>query len=334
MEILRLKKPLFLILFLFGLVLVSIPIFSLFGAIKIDPIRIWTGLSDMEEQVFFHIRLPRILLAVLLGGSLAWSGAVIQGLFRNPIVDPGLMGITAGSALFAGIGIVFSNFFKEYDPIWFNIGFSFLGGMSTCYLIFRTAKRNGKTEIFDLLLIGIAVNAICYSGLGFLNYIANDSQIRALSYWNLGSVSGANWNQIQLFSFFLILPIAMSYFIAKPLNVYCLGENQAEHLGVSTETLKVVSIFLVSLTVGASVSLAGSIGFVGLVIPHFIRLLIGQDHHFLLPASYLLGGFFLALGDTFGRTILVPSEVPVGIITALLGSPFFIYMLKIKRGQI
>ncbi|WP_039927443.1 FecCD family ABC transporter permease [Leptospira vanthielii] len=327
------KKKVIFILSCITFTILSAVISSLLGAMSIH----WEDLlqsDSMESRVFFELRIPRILLGIMVGGSLAWSGALAQGLFRNPIVDPGLIGITAGCSLFASIAIVLGTSIPFLHSIWSIVLFSFLGGISSSFIIFFFAKSKGRTDIFSLLLSGIAVNAICFSAIGILSYIANEAQLRNLSLWNMGSLGGASWTNLKSFSIFFILPLFISPFIAKQLNVFILGEREASHLGVSTEFLKTIIILLIGVSVGACISLVGNIGFVGLAVPHIVRLAIGQDYKYLLITSYLLGGGLLCFADGICRIIIAPSEIPVGIATALLGSPFFLSLIRKRMNHI
>ncbi|WP_246047429.1 FecCD family ABC transporter permease [Leptospira ognonensis] len=331
----RLIKRRILLLMSLLVMVTLIPIAALSGVYKIDVYTLFYSRGTIMHEIFINLRLPRIVLALLLGGSLSWSGAIMQGLFRNPIVDPGLAGITAGASLFAGVGIVFGHFLPFLSSMWSLVVFSFFGSLVTGFSILFLARQNGKSEVYNLLLIGIAVNAICYSAIGLLSYIANDAQLRNLSFWNLGSLGGANWNSIGHFGPFLILPIFFSPFLYRKFNAFSLGEPQAFHLGISVESLKNLSLVLIGISVGAAVSLTGTINFVGIVVPHMVRLLIGQDYKFLLPITYILGGSLLLLSDTISRTILAPTEIPVGIITALIGAPFFLFILyQNRKGKI
>lgn len=306
---------------------------SLWGAVDISFISSLLNPNSLEYHVLTEIRIPRVLLAVLLGGSLAWSGVIVQTLFRNPIVEPGLVGITAGSSLAAAVGIVLGHNFVAEISVWLVTTLSFIGGIVVCFLIFIFSRSNHKTEIYSLLLIGISINALCFSGIGFLSYIANEAQLRSLSTWNLGSLSGSNWEKIKLFFGFLIFPIFVSPFLSKKLNILSLGESEANHLGLSVESFKILLIVFVGISVGASISLAGNIGFVGLAVPHIMRLYLGQNHSHLLLASYFGGGILLTISDTICRTIVSPSEIPVGILTAMIGAPIFLHLLK-KRPKL
>ncbi|TGL77230.1 FecCD family ABC transporter permease [Leptospira jelokensis] len=317
------------ILFSILFAVVSAIISSQLGAMEIN----WKELLFMdtiESKVFFELRIPRILFGILVGGSLAWSGALAQGLFRNPIVDPGLIGITAGCSLFASIAIVLGGFIPFLHSIWSVVIFSFIGGMLSCSIIFVFANAKGKTDIESILLSGIAVNALCFSLIGILSYIASESQLRNLSLWNMGSLGGASWNLLKSFSIFYVIPILVSPFLAKQLNVLILGEREANHLGISVEFLKTLMILLIGVSVGSCISIVGNIGFIGLAVPHIVRLAVGQDYRFLLYASYFLGGGLLCFADAICRVIIAPSEIPVGIVTALLGAPFFLHLI-LKR---
>lgn len=325
------KKQKFFISFSILFVVLSTIISSQLGAMKIN----WSEIlfmDSIESKVFFELRIPRILLGILVGGSLAWSGALAQGLFRNPIVDPGLIGITAGCSLFASIAIVLGGFIPFLHTIWSVVIFSFFGGMISCFLIFIFANRKGKTDIESILLSGIAVNSLCFSFIGILSYLASESQLRNLSLWNMGSLGGASWNLLKSFSIFYLLPIFISPFLIKPLNVLILGEREANHLGVSVEILKTCMIVLIGISVGSCISIVGNIGFIGLAVPHIVRLAIGQDYRYLLYASYFLGGGLLCFADAICRVIIAPSEIPVGIVSALLGAPFFLNLI-LKRKQ-
>ncbi len=303
----------------------------LWGAFEIDLFSIDSNFHSLEISVLYEIRIPRVLLSILLGGSLAWSGVVVQTLFRNPIVEPGLIGISAGSSLAAALSIVLGSLIFTKLDTWVVTFFSFFGGMFACFLIFFVSKSKNKVEIYSILLVGIAINALCFSGIGFLSYIASEPQLRSLSSWNLGSLSGASWNKLYQYSPFLVFPTLLNPFLSKGLNILSLGENEANHLGLSVESFKFVLVVLVGLSVGASLSVAGNIGFVGLVVPHMMRIFIGQNHNVLLISSYIGGGILLTISDAICRNIVSPSEIPVGILTAVLGAPVFLHLLKKRK---
>ncbi|MDF3821555.1 iron ABC transporter permease [Leptospira sp. 96542] len=311
----------------------SIILNSQMGVIRISVYDIFFNPQEtLEKTVFYELRLPRILLSLLIGGSLAWSGALSQGLFRNPIVEPGLIGITAGAALFAAIAIVLGSHLSFLNNLFSIVLFSFGGAVAVCLMAFITARTSGKTMINHLLLTGVAINILCLSGIGILSYIANESQLRSLSSWNLGSLAGASWSNVNKFLIIFLMPIFISPFIAKPMNVLLLGEREATHVGLKTEGIKVFLILLICLSVGSSVALVGNIAFVGLFVPHIVRMVIGQDNRTLLFATYILGASILCLADGICRTIVQPTEIPVGVVMSFMGAPVFISLLR-RRGN-
>ncbi len=288
--------------------------------------------TAMQETVLTHIRAPRVLLGILVGASLAISGAAMQGLFRNPLADPALIGVSSGAALAAVTVIVLGNvIFGEMSglSIIFTLPVAaFIGGVLTALLVYRFATINGTTDVATMLLAGIAITAIAGAGLGVLTFLADDAQLRTLTFWTMGSLGGVTWLQLLVATPFLLLPVLFLPMYAPLLNAMLLGEAEAGHLGFNIQRLKLKLIILVAMTVGAAVSLTGVIGFVGLMVPHLIRIAVGPDHRFLLPASALLGAIILLLADLLARTIVTPAELPIGIITAILGGPFFLWLLK------
>ncbi len=291
--------------------------------------------SFPQETVITSIRAPRLMMALLTGSVLAVSGAAMQGLFRNPLADPALMGISSGATLAAVVVIVLeANILHEFS-VWmgaFSLPISaFLGGFLATLLVYHFALNKGRSDVSSLLLAGIAINALTGSITGLLIYTANDEQLRTITFWTMGSLSGISWSQV-----ITGLPFFLStlYFLPKfsrALNALLLGEAEAGHLGFPVEWVKMLVILLVALGVGASVSFAGIIGFVGLVVPHLLRLWFGPDHCSLLPCSALLGALLLLLADIFARTLVSPAELPIGIITGILGGPFFLWLLRRQR---
>ena len=322
----RIKAPVLLLLAL--LLFVAAVIAASVGAVSI-PLGnlLFSDLSESQEAVLSSIRLPRVMLAVIVGASLAVSGAAMQGLFRNPLADPGLIGISSGAALAVAIVIVLAG------PITGALGLyslsiaAFIGGFITCLLIFRFARLTGTFSVTYMLLAGIAINALAGAGTGFLTYISNDEQLRSLTFWTMGSLGGALWPAVIVAATVVIPATILLIKNAQKLNILLLGEQEAQHLGVDSEKLKYVIIICTALSVGAAVAVSGIIGFVGLVVPHLIRLTIGPDHRLLIPASALLGAILLLVADTFARTIVSPAEMPVGILTSLIGGPFFLWLL-------
>jgi iron complex transport system permease protein len=289
-----------------------------------------------DSIIVYDIRLPRVVLGALVGGALAVSGAVMQGLFRNPLADPGLIGVSAGASLGAVAVIVLGG--TMLAPLTAVFGtFSlplaaFIGGLATTLVLYQVATRRGQTSVATMLLAGIALAALAMALTGVLIFMADDRQLRDLTFWQLGSLAGATWYKIGAVGPVILAAMAAMPFLAKGLNALALGEATAGHLGISVQRLKYVAIVSVSGAVGAAVAVSGGIGFVGIVVPHLLRLLIGPDNRYLLPASALLGASLLLLADAVARTIVAPAELPIGIVTALAGAPFFLWILLRKRG--
>nr|WP_246591297.1 iron ABC transporter permease [Aminobacter anthyllidis] len=296
------------------------------------------ALSMRDSVIVYDIRLPRIVMGMLVGAALAVSGAVMQGLFRNPLADPGLVGVSAGAGLGAVSVIVLGA--TVLAPLTALLGSyalpfaAFGGGLLTTIILYNVATRQGRTSIATMLLAGIALGAMAMALTGVLVYIADDRQLRDLTFWQLGSLAGATWLKIAGAGPIIILALATTPFMAKGLNALALGEATASHLGVPVQRLKYVAIVAVSAAIGASVAVSGGIGFVGIVVPHLLRLAIGPDNRYLLPASALLGACLLLLADAVSRTIVAPAELPIGIVTAAVGGPFFLWILLRKRGVV
>ena len=282
------------------------------------------------QSVLLNIRLPRVILAIIVGAALAVSGAAMQGLFRNPLADPGLVGISSGAALAAVLVIVLVPTFTEL-PKSLNLYLlpiaAFIGSLVVTMIVHRLSQVHGKTEVSTLLLAGIAINAIAGAGTGLLTYMADDTQLRILTFWSMGSLGSANWDQLIFAGPIILIALVGINFHAKALNAIALGEAEAGHLGYNLESIKRRLIVLVALAVGTSVALSGTIGFVGLVIPHLLRLIIGPNHRMLLPLSALLGASLLLGADLIARTLISPAELPIGIITTIIGGPFFLWLL-------
>jgi iron complex transport system permease protein len=311
------------------------------GASAVNLVRLWLGLGGDEVMaardyaVIVNIRLPRMVLGVLIGAGLAVSGLLMQGLFRNPLADPGLVGVSSGSALGAVLvivlgGTVFGSF-TSILGIWALPLAAFAGGLGTTFILYRVATRAGQTAIATMLLAGIAIAALAGAVSGVLVYVASDQQLRDLTFWGMGSLAGATWIKVLAAGPIILLALIVSAFLAKGLNALTLGEATAAHLGVPVESFKRMTIVSVAAATGASVAVSGGIGFVGIVVPHLLRLVIGPDHRFLLPASALLGATFLLFCDALSRTIVAPAELPIGIITAAFGGPFFLWILLRRR---
>ena len=296
----------------------------------------WTY-ETRHELVLMAIRLPRVLLAVVVGGGLAVSGAVLQGLFRNPLADPGLIGVSSGASLAAVVTIVLGStvlgtWSQTLGAVLLPMA-AFAGGVGATLVVYQLATRRGSTSVATMLLAGIAINALAGAGTGLMIFIADDDQLRDLTFWTLGSLGGATWTQLAVVGPCLLGGMLGAPLLARPLNALLLGEREAGHLGIRTERIKRLVIVLAALVVGVAVAVSGIIGFVGLVVPHLLRLGVGPDHRILLPGSALLGGALLLGADLLARTVVAPAELPIGIVTALLGAPFFLWLLLRDRDR-
>jgi len=286
--------------------------------------------TAQAELILGQIRLPRALLGMAAGAVLALAGVAMQGLFRNPLADPGLIGVSSGAALGAAMTIVGGELIGGISPLLepYLLSLSaFVGGLGVTALVYRLGRREGRTDVATMLLAGIALTALAGAMIGLFTYLADDSTLRTLTFWNLGSLNGASYARLWPL---LLVAMAVTCWLprrARALNALLLGESEARHLGFDVERLKRELVFCTALGVGAAVAAAGMIGFVGLVVPHLVRLLVGPDHRLLLPASALAGGSLLLLADLLARLVLAPAELPIGIVTALLGAPFFLYLL-------
>jgi iron complex transport system permease protein len=327
----------------FALLLAVLAVISLgSGAVKITPARVlevlrgWiTGDPDVmasrEALVIVSIRVPRLLLGAMIGAALAVSGALMQGLFRNPLADPGLVGVSSGAALAAAFTIVlgdrlFGTVSAQLPFILLPFG-AFFGGLASTLILYAIATRHGRTSVAIMLLAGVALGAFAGSLTGLLSFISDDRQLRDLTFWALGSLSGSSWTKVMVIAP-LVLPVLLAVpMLARGLNALLMGEAEAFHLGIPVQRLKSVAIVMVAVAVGASVAAAGVIGFVGIVVPHLLRLMFGPDHRMLLPFSALLGATLLTGADLLARTMVSPAELPIGILTAAIGAPFFLWLL-------
>lgn len=291
--------------------------------------------TAQQEGVLMAIRLPRVLLGLLVGAGLGIAGAALQGLFRNPLADPQLIGVSAGAAFaVASVIVLGSTVLLGLTRLLgaFTLPVSgFFGGMVTTFLIYALARHEGRTSLITMLLAGIAVNAIAFAGIGFYSFLATDDQLRNLTYWSFGSLGGANWATLAAIAMPLVLSFAALLRVAPGLNALLLGDAEAAHLGYDTQRLKRAIIVLGALCTGFCVAVSGLIGFVALVAPHMVRLVCGPDLRVVLPGSALLGALLLILADVVARTLVAPAELPIGIITAFMGGPFFIVLLLKQR---
>lgn len=295
-----------------------------------------TSVSQTDQYVFLDIRLSRIVMAILIGSALAVSGTCLQGMFKNPLATPDLIGITAGASLFAAIAIVLGVYIKPYIPETMHFSLlsiaAFIGSFITMSLVYKISTSNGKTNVVMMLLSGVAITSLGFAVMGLLIYISKEEQLRDLTFWNLGSLGGASWTKNGI----LLIVILISYYFligkGKTLNAMMLGERDAMHLGIPVEKTKKQIVLFTALLVGTSVAFSGTIGFVGLIIPYILRLIFKSNYYIILPLSAVLGSILLLGADTISRTIVAPSEIPIGILTAFMGAPIFIaILLKQKR---
>ena len=345
------KKLFFLLLFL--LLLTVITVSFVYGPVKISILQIIDillnklginySISDnsftkMQSMVLLNIRLPRILLAILVGVGLGTSGAILQGLFRNPLVDPGFIGVSSGAAVGAMIAIMFSNFFTTFiseNLISFMLPIlAIIGSFVTTLMVYILSRVHNKTNIMAMLLSGIAINALSGALIGIFVSISSDSQLRSFTFWTLGGLDNADWFIVLLTGIVIVISLFFIFKIRSQLDIFMLGDAEAAHLGVDVEFLKKKIILISSLMVGISVSFCGMIGFIGLITPHLVRMLIGPNHQYLIPASALLGSLLLATSDIISKSIISPAQLPIGVVTSCIGAPFFIWLIYNQKKRL
>jgi iron complex transport system permease protein len=293
------------------------------------------GLSPRDQVVLFDIRLPRLAMGLAVGASLAVSGVLLQGLFRNPLADPGIVGVSAGAGFGAVLAIVLGGFLPlglaaGLGP-WLVPVAAGLGGWLTTLLLYRVATSGRSTDVAMMLLAGIALSALTGAATGVLTYLADDRQLRDLTFWGMGSLAGATWAKLAAALPLMAFALLVAPRLARGLNALALGEAQAGHLGTDVQRLKRLAILSTATATGAAVAISGGIGFIGLVVPHLLRQAGGPDHRKLVPRAALLGAGLLVLADLVARTIIAPAELPIGILTALFGAPVFLWMLLRER---
>ncbi|MGW8434290.1 FecCD family ABC transporter permease [Nocardiopsis sp. NPDC055879] len=289
------------------------------------------GLPDqIAETVLWDVRLPRVVLAVMVGAALGSAGAMMQGIFGNPLAEPGVIGVSSGAAVGA-IVVIFTGL--TVLGHWTIIASAFVFGLLTTLFVYVFARSGGRTEVVTLLLTGIAVNAIAGAAIGLMTNFSQDAEIQTITFWQLGSVSTATWSKVAAIAPCLLLGLSVIPFYARKLDLLSLGEGPARHLGVDVERMRLVIITAMALLTSAAVAFAGIVAFVGLVVPHIIRMVTGPGHRVLLPASALGGGLLLLAADLLARTAAAPAEIPLGVVTAALGGPFFFYLLHRTRAK-
>lgn len=287
-----------------------------------------SALDRVGESVLWNVRLPRVALALLVGASLGCAGALMQGVFGNPLAEPGVIGISAGAAVGAvaaiGLGLTFFG-------NWTITACAFVAGLITVTAVYLLSRDGGKTEVVTLILTGIAVNAFAGALIGLFIFFADSGQVNQITFWQLGSLAQATWPKVLAVLPCALLGLALAPFYSRKLDLLALGERPARHLGVEVERLRLALILLVALLTAAAVAVAGIISFVGLLVPHLLRMANGPGHRFLVPGSALAGAVVLVAGDLAARTLAQPAELPLGVLTALLGSPFFFWLLRRTR---
>ncbi len=329
------------ILTLLALLLTAAVIISAsFGAVAI-PLRVtaavlWSrlvpqtmSLPETADAIIWGVRLPRVLLGMMVGGALAVSGTIFQGLLRNPMADPYVLGISSGASLGAALAMTIT-----VRTHWLSLSFlplaAFLGALLAVTIVYNLGRIRGQVSIVSLLLAGVAVSTVLSAVVSFLVYFSGE-KFQPLVYWLMGGLGGRSWDSISLAWPYMTAGIVVALFYGRHLNALALGEEAAQSLGVHVDRVRLVLVGIASLLAATAVSVSGVIGFVGLLVPHALRLVVGSDHRLLLPASFLAGATFLTLADTVARTLMAPTELPVGIVTALCGGPFFLYLLRQRK---
>jgi iron complex transport system permease protein len=280
------------------------------------------------EAALWQVRFPRILMGVVVGASLATAGAVMQGVFGNPLAEPGVVGVSSGAAVAAASAIAFG---ISLAGNWTIPLFAFVGGLITTLLVYAMSREAGRTEVVTLVLTGIAVNAVANAGLAFTMFVADTQAREQIVFWTLGSLNGTRWQYVALVAPLCALGIVGALVLSRQLDLLSLGDRAARHIGIDVERLRLICIVLVALLTAAAVSFSGIIGFVGLVVPHLIRILIGPGHRALIPASALGGALLLVIADLVARTAVAYADLPLGMLTALVGGPFFFWLLRRTR---
>jgi iron complex transport system permease protein len=314
------------------MLIIGIFLSLLLGSVKttlLDLIKSIFGIEGMYTSIFFDIRLPRVILAFLVGSALSLSGAILQGYFQNPMAGPFVVGVSSGASLGAVLTYTINLQFTFLNLSSQTL-FAFSGGLLIVYLVYLLSQSKGTIKIETLLLIGIALGALCSALTSFLIFWQNESMSEAI-FWLLGSLSLADWEKVISFLPYFLICFSVSIYFSREMNLLVQGDEVAQSLGCPVNRIRKIFLVLATFLASASVSISGIIGFVGLIVPHLVRIIIGPDHRFLFPFSALLGGIFLIFTDLISRTIFSPTELPIGIVTAIIGAPFFIYLLRKKE---
>lgn len=280
------------------------------------------------ESALWTIRFPRVALAALIGAALAVGGAIMQGVFGNPLADPGVVGVSSGAAAAASAAMVFN---ITIFGTWTTPMFAFIGGLAVTMIVYFMSRSNGRTEVVTLVLTGVAINAVAGAVIAFLTFVGDQQSREQIVFWQLGSLNGTRWQYVAVVAPLVILGIAAAIVISRKLDLLALGDRSARHLGVNVESLRIFSIVIVAILTAAAVAFSGIISFVGLVIPHIIRMLIGPGHRALIPLSALGGAVLLSAADLVARTAVQYADLPIGMLTSLVGGPFFFYLIRKTR---
>ncbi|MCT9843429.1 MULTISPECIES: FecCD family ABC transporter permease [Leclercia] len=303
-----------------------------FGALRLPVTLLWSNSDEALRQIWLTIRLPRVLLALVIGGSLALAGCVMQGLFRNPLADPGLLGISSGAACAVALWVVLPITLPALLMLYAPMLAAFLGALAATIVIFLLSQQR-ESSLSRLLLVGIAINALCGAAVGVLSWVSNDAQLRQLSLWGMGSLGQAQWSTLLAVTSLMIPTVLVIWRLASALNLLQLGEEEAHYLGIDVRLVQRVLLLCSALLVAAAVAVSGVIGFIGLVVPHLMRMWLGSDHRAVIPGSVLAGAFLLLIADTAARTLVAPAEMPVGLLTSILGAPWFLWLIFRRGGQ-
>lgn len=301
-----------------------------FGALRLPVTLLWSGHDETLRQIWLTIRLPRVLLALVIGGSLALAGCVMQGLFRNPLADPGLLGISSGAACAVALWVVLPFSLPALLMLYAPMLAAFAGALAATLVIFLLSQQQASS-LSRLLLVGIAINALCGAIVGVMSWVSNDAQLRQLSLWGMGSLGSAQWSTLLAATSLMIPAVMVIWRLAGALNLLQLGDEEAHYLGIDVRAVQRMLLLCSALLVASAVAVSGVIGFIGLVVPHLVRMWLGADHRAVIPGSVLAGAFLLLIADTLARTVVTPAEMPVGLLTSLLGAPWFLWLI-FRRG--
>ncbi|MDR1427636.1 MAG: iron ABC transporter permease [Bifidobacteriaceae bacterium] len=280
------------------------------------------------DDVLWSVRFPRVTMALLVGAGLATAGAVMQGVFGNPLAEPGVIGVSAGAAV-AACAVIATGWASAWP--WSPAAAAFAGGLATTLTVYVLARSGGRTEVVTLVLTGIAVNAVCGAGIAFLTFVATRQAREQIVFWQLGSLNGTRWSYVAIIAPLVGVGVAAALGLGRKLDLLCLGERAARHLGVRVERLRIVAIGVIALLAAGAVAFCGIISFVGLVVPHLVRMVLGPAHRLLIAGSVLGGGALMLGADLIARNAVPYADLPIGMLTALVGGPFFFWLLRRTR---